>query len=66
VFTFLFKNRNNNKNATLEVDPGMVIRSNTPNVRDLIMNGNFGNDKDRSPLWKNYDDRNLTHPNMVS
>lgn len=71
VFSFLFKNQKNENNnekkqVKLEVDPGLEIKPSTPNVRDLILNGAFKEGKDRSPLWRNYDDRNLTRPAFVS
>jgi hypothetical protein len=50
----------------MEVDPGLVIKTGTPNVRDLILAGEFKGAKDRSPLWRNYDDRKLSHPVMVN
>lgn len=67
VFSFLFKNQNkNNKQIRIEVDPGLDIHPRTPNVRDLILAGQFKNGKDRSPLWRNFDDRNMTRPSFVS
>jgi len=49
----------------MEVDPGMEIKPKTPNVKDLIMAGEFKGAKDRSPLWKNFDDRKLSRPAFV-
>ncbi len=70
VFTFLFKNQKAEKKQVQIIkivpDPGLEIKPKTPNVRDLILAGAFKRAKDRSPLWKNFDDRGLEHPNFVN
>jgi len=53
-------------NAKIQFDPNLVIKAKTPNIKDLILDGSFDRSlKDRSPLWKDFDDRNLSHPNFV-
>ena len=52
VFSFLFKNEK--KDPIKDLDTGMVIKSETPNVRDLIMAGAFKMGKDKASqqrLW---------------